>query len=73
MESKQLGGYMFYDLFNRANGGSNDMKIFSGTGTASLVSKELNRHFIGFEISPEYCKIAEKRLANIPIRLEVFS
>jgi DNA modification methylase len=34
--------------------------------------KKLNRHFIGFEINQEYCDIANKRLANIPARLERF-
>lgn len=45
---------------------------FIGTGTTAIACKELNRHFIGFEISPEYCEIAEKRLKNIPERLETF-
>lgn len=37
---------------------------FSGSGTTAKASKELNRKWIGFEISPEYCKIAEKRLSQ---------
>lgn len=45
---------------------------FIGGGTTAVACKNLNRHFIGFEISPEYCKIAEKRLANVPSRLERF-
>ena len=35
---------------------------FMGTGTTAVACKQLNRRYIGFEISPEYCKIAEKRL-----------
>lgn len=35
---------------------------FMGSGTTAVACKQLNRNFIGFEISPEYCKIAEKRL-----------
>ena len=37
---------------------------FLGSGTTAVACKELNRHFIGIEISPEYCKIAERRLLN---------
>jgi len=35
---------------------------FIGSGTTALASQQLNRNFIGFEINPEYCKIANKRL-----------
>jgi len=35
---------------------------FMGVGTTAKSCYELNRNFIGFEISPEYCKIANKRL-----------
>ena len=45
---------------------------YIGSGTTALACRQLNRHFIGFEISPEYCEIANKRLKNIPRRLESF-
>jgi len=35
---------------------------FSGSGTTALACKNLGRKFIGIEISPKYCKIAEERL-----------
>ena len=35
---------------------------FFGSGTTLIVCKQLKRNFIGIEISPEYCKIAEDRL-----------
>ena len=35
---------------------------FMGSGTTAVASKQLNRNFIGFEISKEYCKIAQNRL-----------
>lgn len=45
---------------------STDAKIildpFIGSGTTALVAKKLNRNFIGIDISPEYCDMAEKRL-----------
>jgi len=35
---------------------------FMGSGTTAVVCKQLNRCFVGFEISEEYCKIANNRL-----------
>jgi site-specific DNA-methyltransferase (adenine-specific) len=35
---------------------------FMGSGTTAVACKQLGRNFIGFEISPEYCEIANKRL-----------
>ena len=35
---------------------------FLGSGTTAVAAKQLGRNFIGVEINPEYCKIAEERL-----------
>jgi len=35
-----------------------------GSGTTAVVAKKLDRQFIGIDISPEYCKMAEERLVN---------
>jgi len=35
---------------------------YIGSGTTAVACKELGMNFIGFEINPEYCKIAEERL-----------
>ena len=35
---------------------------FVGSGTTSVTSKKLHRHFVGIEISEQYCVWAEKRL-----------
>ncbi|MBR4323690.1 DNA methyltransferase [Treponema sp.] len=35
---------------------------FLGSGTASVVAKKLGRHFLGVELSEEYCLFAQKRL-----------
>ena len=41
------------------------MDIFMGSGTTAKMCKIANRNYIGFEISQEYCDIAEGRLKNI--------
>jgi DNA modification methylase len=38
---------------------------FLGSGTTAKMALLNNRHFIGFEISKEYCKIATKRISDI--------
>ena len=42
----------------------NDLVLdpFMGSGTTAVAAKQTNRNFVGFEISKEYCKIANKRL-----------
>lgn len=35
---------------------------FLGSGTTAIAAKQLGRNFIGIEINPDYCKIAEDRL-----------
>ncbi len=35
---------------------------FMGTGTTALAAKELNRNYIGFELQPDYIKVAKKRI-----------
>lgn len=35
-----------------------------GSGTTLRVAKELDRNYIGMDISEEYCKIAQRRVAN---------
>ncbi len=37
---------------------------FTGSGTAGIVAKRLNRNFIGIEINPVYCKLAADRIAS---------
>ena len=35
---------------------------FMGSGTTAVAAKLTNRHYIGFEVSSDYCKIAEERV-----------
>ena len=45
---------------------------FCGSGTTLVAAKKLGRHFLGFEISPEYCAIARRRLAEIDAQPSLF-
>jgi len=38
---------------------------YMGSGTTAVACKKLNRNYIGFDINPEYCKSAEKRVRNV--------
>ena len=38
---------------------------FCGSGTTCVAAKMLGRRYIGIDISPEYCKIAEERLRAV--------
>ncbi|MBI5417031.1 site-specific DNA-methyltransferase [Candidatus Poribacteria bacterium] len=37
---------------------------FCGSGTTCLVAKRLNRNYIGVDLNPEYCAMAEERIKN---------
>ena len=45
---------------------------FMGSGSTAVSAKKLGRHFLGFDISSEYCKIAETRLNNTDFNLPLF-
>ncbi len=50
-------------LINRASfEGDLILDPFLGSGTTAVAAKYLKRNFIGIEISPDYCKIANERL-----------
>lgn len=38
---------------------------FNGAGTTTAVAKKTGRHWLGVDISPDYCKTARRRLAEI--------
>ncbi len=42
---------------------------FLGSGTTAVAAKQLGRHYIGIEINPDYCKIAEDRLRQRELAL----
>lgn len=51
-------------LTNFSNEGDIVYDPFMGTGTTAVVSKRLNRHYIGSEISNEYCNLIKQRIEN---------
>lgn len=54
---------------------STDAKVildpFVGSGTVPVVARYLKRNYIGIDISPEYCKMAEERLKRNRRKSEV--
>jgi len=36
---------------------------FCGSGTTCLAARKAGRHFVGYDNAPEYCRLAQKRLA----------
>ena len=46
---------------------------FVGSGTTLIASKKLIRKFIGIDINPEYCAIAQSRVDSYPIPLSWFA
>ena len=53
-----------------SNPGDLVLDPFSGSGTTAKAAKELGRRFLGLEINPEYCAIAERRIAQQVLKLE---
>lgn len=45
------------------------LNLFAGAGTTAVVARKLGRDFIGIELSPEYCKIAQERLDTMSQQL----
>lgn len=54
---------------NLSDEGGLVLDCFMGSGTTAFACKSLKRNFIGFEINPEYVKIANKRLAQEILKL----
>jgi site-specific DNA-methyltransferase (adenine-specific) len=49
-------------ILSWSNEGDTVLDCFFGSGTTGKVAKQLNRQFIGIEISPKYLEIAKKRI-----------
>ena len=57
-------------IYSWSNPGDLVLDPFSGSGTTAKAAKELGRRFLGLEINPEYCAIAERRIAQQVLELE---
>ena len=49
-------------IISWSNEGDLVLDPFMGSGTTAKIARSLGRNYIGFEISKEYCEIAEQRL-----------
>ena len=54
---------------NSTRGGDVVLDPFLGSGTTALACKSLGRHYLGYEINPEYYKIAQARLKTVSVTL----
>ena len=54
----------FLHLLTRA--GDIVLDPFIGSGSTAVACKKLGRHFIGYDINPEYCDLARDRIADTP-------
>jgi len=52
-------------IISWSNEGDIILDIFMGSGTTAKMAKVNNRNFIGFELSSEYCDIANKRIDGV--------
>jgi adenine-specific DNA-methyltransferase len=53
------------------NEGDTVLDMFMGSGTTAVASARNNRNYIGFELSKEYCKIAEQRMREETAQLQL--
>lgn len=59
-----------YFIKTYSNPGDVILDIAAGSGTTLVAAKKLARHYIGFELSEKYCKIAKERMNNETILLQ---
>lgn len=59
-------------ILSWSNKGDVVLDPFCGSGTTAKMAMLTGRKFIGFEISAEYCDIAEKRIASVGKDIPLF-
>lgn len=59
-------------ILSWSNSGDLILDPMVGSGTTCKMAKELGRHFLGFDISEEYCDLARRRVegARVPLFVE---
>jgi modification methylase len=64
------------DRIIRSTGAQIILDPFIGSGTTAVAAKRLKRHYIGIELSSDYCRTAEARIKKdhfiFPIQRELF-
>jgi DNA modification methylase len=60
-------------ILSWSNPGDLVLDPFAGSGTTLKMAKETGRNYIGIEISPDYCKLIEKRIAGANVPLPFFA
>lgn len=69
----EIGDVYFYVAVDEGrNKGDVVLDPFCGSGTTAKMAMLTGRKFIGFEISAEYCDIAEKRIASVGKDIPLF-
>ncbi len=56
-------------ILSWSNEGDLVLDPFMGSGTTAKMALETNRKFIGFEVSKQYCDIANERIENLQMQL----
>ena len=54
-------------IINSSRGGDLVLDPFIGSGTTAVACKLTGRHFIGYEIDPQYCDVACKRVKELDV------
>jgi DNA modification methylase len=54
-------------IINSTQEGDIVLDTFMGSGTTAVACKQLNRHYIGFELNPEYYQIAIDRVNGLTV------
>jgi DNA modification methylase len=60
-------------IISWSNEGDLVLDPFMGSGTTAKMALLNNRNFIGFELSEDYCKIAEERIRNLDKQVSLFN
>lgn len=62
-----------YLIKTYTNEGETVLDNCMGSGTTAIACINTNRNFIGFELSSEYCEIAEERIRNLNKQVSLFN
>jgi DNA modification methylase len=58
-------------ILSWSNEGDTVLDCFMGSGTTAKMAYQNNRNYIGFEISSEYCDIANKRIEDVKAQIRM--